>query len=528
MKPAPSATLEEQIGQIADEFLSRLQRGESPTVEEYVAANPELTDVLRDVLPLVRAGHSTTPSGPEPSRIPERLGEFRVVREIGRGGMGVVYEAVQEPLGRRVALKVLPAAVQLQPHYLDRFRREAQAAARLHHTNIVPVFGVGEATGIHFIAMQFIDGAGLDQSGSSKLGSSDVARFGLQVAERFAHAHAAGVLHRDIKPSNLLLDTAGAVWVTDFGLAKLADGDDLTGSGDFLGTLRYAAPERLSGPGDERSDVYSLGATLYELLTGRPAFGAANRDQLVRQIAQDEPASRLDGSILTIPRDLETVVLKALAKSPAGRYASAGAMADDLRRFLEGRPVTARRASLVEQAWRWCRRRPAVAGLLALSVTALLALLIVSLVANARLSTALTQVGAERDRAEDNAIAEKQAREAALKNLAPGAPSGRCACLAQVGSVKLQGVPLVEKVRRELLEDALKLSQEFLVENPSDPELRWETARAYLRVGTLRQLLGDDEAAGAANGKGIELLTALCGGISQRARLRTRSGQALQ
>ena len=204
----------------------------------------------------------------------------------------------------------------------------------------------------------------------------------------------------------------GAVRVTDFGLAKLADGDDLTGSGAFR-HLRYAAPERLSGPGDERSDVYSLGVTLYELLTGKPAFDAAARDQLVRQITQDEPAR---------PRRINCYSARSRNDRAQGAGASrpsvtpqAGAMADDLR-HSQGRPVTARRASLVEQAWRWCRRRPAVAGLLALSVTALMALLIVSLVSNARLSTALTQV-VQCDRAEANAIAEKQAREAALVNL---------------------------------------------------------------------------------------------------------------
>jgi eukaryotic-like serine/threonine-protein kinase len=508
MNAATSITLEDRVGRIADEFLTRLQRGESPTIDEYAAANPDIEAVLRDVLPLVRAGHSTVPSGPDPAPVPERLGEFRIVREIGRGGMGVVYEAVQEPLGRRVALKVLPAAVQLHGHYLDRFRREAQAAARLHHTNIVPIFGVGEASGIHFIAMQFIDGAGMDKArAAQRVGFHEVARIGLQVADALAHAHAAGVLHRDIKPSNLLIDKSGAVWVTDFGLAKLADGEDLTGSGDFLGTLRYAAPERLSGAGDERSDVYSLGATLYEFLTGRPVFDAATRDQLVRQVAQDEPPRprRIDPAI---PRDLETVVLKALAKAPGQRYASAGAMADDMRRFLDGRPVAARRASPVEQAWRWCRRRPAVASLLALLTTALLALLVVSLVGNARLSNALTRVGEERDRAEANAIAAQQAKEAALTNLRR-ARQAVDRMLAQVGALKLQGVPLVEKVRRELLEDALKYSEQFLNENPSDPELRWELAAAYLRVGNLRELLGDDKSAAEANRKGVELLTAL-------------------
>jgi serine/threonine protein kinase len=184
------------------------------------------------------------------------------------------------------------------------------------------------------------------------------------VADALAHAHAQGILHRDIKPSNLLLDLRGTVWVTDFGLAKASDADDLTRTGDVVGTLRYMAPERFDGLGDHRADVYALGLTLYELLTLRPAFLADNRHKLVEQVLTAAPPAprRVRPAV---PRDLETVVLKATARDPALRYQAAADLADDLRRYLEDRPIRARRASGTEQAWRWCRRNPAVAGLLA-------------------------------------------------------------------------------------------------------------------------------------------------------------------
>jgi WD40 repeat protein/serine/threonine protein kinase len=342
---------------------------------------------------------------------------------------------------------VLPASALLDAQRLQRFLREAKAAARLHHTNIVPVFGVGEAGGLHFYVMQFIPGLGLhevlaelkhqrevkavpaasphpvsaaavaqslltgkftvvaDDSGASpatggvavrvdppsstvgkatRSGSSmlreeggaywqGVARVGLQAAEALGYAHARGVLHRDVKPSNLLLDTAGNVWITDFGLAKVvADTDNLTHTGDIVGTLRYMAPERFDGHGDARSDVYSLGLTLYELLTLQPAFTAPDRPRLIHKILHDEP-ERPRALNPKAPRDLETVVLKAIARDPDHRYLTAGELAADLRRFGENRPVQARRVSLGERWWRWCRRNPVIAGL-STAVSLLLAL----------------------------------------------------------------------------------------------------------------------------------------------------------
>jgi serine/threonine protein kinase len=345
---------------LAEEFAARWRRGERPSVDEYAARHPELADDIRSLFPTLMLLEQAAPAGP-----PTRLGEFRVGREIGRGGMGVVYEAEQEPLGRRVALKVLPPETLPDPVRRERFRREARAAARLHHTNIVPVFAVGEQEGRLYFAMQYIEGRGLDEvladlrrrrgptPGSTATGTPTdltgdgsghyraAARVALQSAEALAHAHAQGVLHRDVKPSNLLLDAQGSVWVTDFGLAKIEGGDDLTATGNVVGTLRYLAPERFQGRADARGDVYSLGLVLYELLTLRPAFDAEERSVLVEQVLRAEPTPprRLRRDL---PHDLETICLQCLQKEPARRYDTAQELADDLRRFLAGEPIRAR------------------------------------------------------------------------------------------------------------------------------------------------------------------------------------------
>src|SRR5581483_1215089 len=217
------------------------------------------------------------------------------------------------------------------------------------------------------------ESATLSESGRSYW--QGVARIGIQVAEALAHAHGQGTLHRDIKPSNLLLDAQGTVWVTDFGLAQVSEGGSLTGTGEVVGTLRYIPPERFTGRSDARGDVYSLGLTMYELLTLRPAFGGDERHRLLERILHEEPPRprQLDP---VIPRDLETIVLKAIAKEPAHRYQTAAELADDLRRFLEDRPVKARRASAVERLWRWARRNPTVAAL-AIAVAGLLTIVTV-------------------------------------------------------------------------------------------------------------------------------------------------------
>jgi WD40 repeat protein/serine/threonine protein kinase len=454
--------------------MTSYRAGQCRSVEDYAKQYPELADELQELLTALlilekNAPHRDAVGRPpkeeqRAASAPREIGDFVILREIARGGMGVVYEAVQQSLGRHVALKVLSSPGLLNPSHLERFRLEARAAARLHHTNIVPVFGVGERDGLHYYAMQFIQGQSLDlvigalrelrgeqkseksmpaantrtwavaselltgkrqvsangavetlhvastnglpedkppvtppsttatetsllppseftSSQSGKEFYRSVARVGLQVAEALAYAHSEGVLHRDIKPSNLLLDAKGNVWVTDFGLAKAEGTEGLTQTGDFVGTLRYMAPERLEGWSDRRSDLYSLGATLYELLTLKPFLESDSRGQLVDKILHESPAplSKLDR--LT-PRDLETIVHTAVAKEPASRYRTAAAMADDLRRYLKGEPIHARPIGRAERAWRWCRRNPVVAGLSAGVVLSLaVMLLLVSLYA---------------------------------------------------------------------------------------------------------------------------------------------------
>ncbi len=358
-----------------------------PTCEQAVAGMEDITDSVVDGLRRRSGEFQALSAEPE---LPEILGDYRLIRVLGRGGMGVVYEAEQIALGRRVALKVLPQQARLDPRLLSRFRREAQAAARLHHTHIVPVFGVGEADGVPFYVMQLIHGRGLDsvlrtRRSARKVGrdvtptlvaASDclgegraywksVARLGLQVAEALDHAHGEGFLHRDIKPSNLLIDDRASIWVTDFGLVKdLAEVADLTHSGAFLGTLRYAPPEALQGEkADTRGDLYSLGVTLYELATLRPAFEDNDRSRLMHRILHEDPAPprQIEPAL---PRDLETIILKTCSREPSRRYQTAAELGADLQRFLDDQPIRARPLGQWGQALRWARRNPAVAGLM--------------------------------------------------------------------------------------------------------------------------------------------------------------------
>ncbi|MCS6866018.1 MAG: serine/threonine-protein kinase [Gemmataceae bacterium] len=396
---------------LAEEFADRLRRGEHPSVSDYASAHPQYAEQLREILPAVAQiellKRFRQPLGS--SALPERLGDFRIVRELGRGGMGVVFEAVQESLGRPVALKVLARHAQLDPKRRERFIREAQAAAKLHHTNIVPVFGVGEHDGWPYYVMQLIPGSGLHtiihhwriQRGleattpPTAATASDtqppdnhetppppsaravpqygdwrfVAEVGRQAAEALHYAHKQGVLHRDIKPANLILD-GETVWIADFGLAKMTNTDGLTATGDILGTLQYLPPECLVGRADVRSDIYGLGATLYELLTLASPYVAESPGRLIKLVADTDPRPPREINP-HIPRDLETIVLKAMARRPNDRYPTARELADDLRAFLDDRPIKARRTSAAARAWRWCRRNPAVASLAASTMLAL-------------------------------------------------------------------------------------------------------------------------------------------------------------
>jgi tetratricopeptide (TPR) repeat protein len=400
-------SLESLVAEVADEFVQRQRRGEQPDIEEYAALHPQAAELLRKVLASLDimglSGACQAAAGGDDHA--GTLGDFRILAEVGRGGMGIVYEAEQLSLGRRVALKVLPLAAAMDPRQLERFRIEARAAAALRHEHIVAVHAVGCERGVHFIAMDFIDGITLAQLiqaanspaaipvGSAEASSGgeptppvawlttetgkrgrdfyrSAARLIAQAAEALEYAHVMGVVHRDIKPGNLMVDAAGALWVADFGMARFGPDDGLTVSGDLIGTLRYMSPEQAlarHGLVDHRTDVYALGATLYELLTGHAAVGGADRQEIMRRLAFEEsvPPRKLDRQI---PADLETVVLKALAKEPTERYATAKELADDLNRFLEEAPIRAKRATVRQRVSRCVRRRPKTAAGLALVV----------------------------------------------------------------------------------------------------------------------------------------------------------------
>jgi predicted Ser/Thr protein kinase len=299
-----------------------------------------------------------------------RIGDYELVEEIARGGMGIVYRAWQRSLDRVVAVKTLLFGPEARPEFVKRFRAEAAAAASLNHPNIVAIHEVGVSEGQHYLAMELIEGRNLAEAIKAQpLSAHRAAELLKTVAEAVHYAHERGILHRDLKPSNILLDPDGQPHVTDFGLAKRFDGDSsLTMTGQVLGSPSYMPPEQAGaarGKVERRSDVYSLGAMLYHLLTGRPPFVGETMNETLDQVFHREPLSpRLLNA--GAPRDLETICLKCLEKEPARRYSTARELADDLDRFLQNQPIHARPISAPEKAWRWCRRKPALAALVLL------------------------------------------------------------------------------------------------------------------------------------------------------------------
>ena len=626
-------SVESLVGQIAGEFTERLNRGEHPDIEEYAARYPEIAGLLRQALPALQAIDLLAPesaSTPEidlsSNQMSGVLGDFRIIRQIGRGGMGIVYEAEQVSLGRRVALKVLPFAGALDARQLQRFKNEAQAAAHLQHQNIVPVYFVGCERGVHFYAMQYVEGqtlaqliaelregTGLNKRGSkiedreskeqhprrtdlkfvaqplqdatgpytpaddagamlsrpitNEISPSDasgresmppqdvretvstiedrcdetaatkprssilnrassaffrsVGQLGIQAAEALDYAHQMGVIHRDIKPSNLLLesspltthdspltsahsslithDSSLRIWITDFGLAQFQSGVELTMTGDLVGTLRYMSPEQALAKRvivDHRTDIYSLGATLYELLTLRPPYEGNDRQELLRRIAFEEPKTlrRLNPRI---PAELETIVLKALEKNPADRYATAKALADDLRRFLDHIPIRARRPTLLQRLTKWSRRHQVVVRAAAVFL----------LVAVAGLAAASVLIWQAKDRAVEQ---EEKAKAAAAEAQRQRALARRAVdrMFTQVAEKWLAQQPHLEPLQRQFLQEALEFYQEFAKDQNPDPEVRLETANAYRRAGWIQVTLGE-------HAKGEEALQRAVGLLEQ-------------
>lgn len=356
--------------------------------EAFLAANDDLRDLLEAMMSdecgeSIELGDTHESEGGFDDRngAPRFLGDYRIVREMGRGGMGVVYEATQVSLGRRVALKVLPAHLTQSPRQIERFRREAAAAAKLQHEGIVPIHAIGSVDGAHFYAMEFVDGRTLHDAieaysedtgfgvlpGASR--SAEAAEIAAQVAEALAYSHAAGVVHRDVKPQNILIDQAGKVRLVDFGLAKDLSIDDAAHTTSGAGTPFYMSPEQIDAPGkvDARSDVFALGVVLYEMLTGTRPFDGATTEQVIRAVTSLE-VRNLRNDSASVPRDLETICLKALEKKREERYASVGDFGDDLRRFLQHEPIHARPPATAVRLAKLVRRHRALSAALALVV----------------------------------------------------------------------------------------------------------------------------------------------------------------
>ncbi|MEN6557167.1 MAG: serine/threonine-protein kinase [Thermoguttaceae bacterium] len=521
---------EDELLKVVQQYMRELEAGRRPNRAQWIARYPQLQPALGDCLDGVCWMHETAASmksegsasaglggGLQPGM---PLGDFQIVREIGRGGMGIVYEAIQLSLGRRVALKTLPLVAGFDPKYLQRFRQEAQAAAQLHHANIVPVYAVGCERGVNFYAMQLIDGQSLDVvirqlgcDGGQNVAASESVAFGevastgpldrdaskvvrpqekrpddaertarisadlstecnrtsvyrtmadlmAQAAEALEYAHRQGIIHRDIKPANLLVDMNRHLWIADFGLAHLHGEQNLTRTGDVLGTIRYASPEQVSGQRvmlDPRTDLYSLGATFYELITLRPVFAGATRQSLLQQILNHDPVAprAIERSI---PPELDTILLKLLSKRPEERYSSAQELADDLHRFLRDEPILAQPPSFVDRVRKWGRRHPAYVAAL---VIVMAAVLVISGVSNYRIAQANQRtrvaLAAERARAEEAERNLQQARQAVDY-------------MIQVSENDLASKFPLHPLQKRILETALVYYQGFIAyyhDNPS-------------------------------------------------------------
>jgi serine/threonine-protein kinase len=522
--PTADTDREQRLDTVLGAYLAALDEGRAPAPAGLLASHPELADGLaRFFAAAEHVMHWTAPlrtiaagaRGPraEPAAAGTRVGDYELLGEIGSGGMGVVYKARQRSLNRVVALKMIGAGRLSTTADRERFRHEAETVARLDHPGIVPVYEVGEWDGagtgpaLPYFSMKLFEAGSLaDRLDRFAAEPRAAARLVAEVARAVHHAHQRGVLHRDLKPANILLDADGRPHVADFGLAKrtLTDGEpgeaSLTAPGALLGTPGYMAPEQaLGAPLTTAADVYGLGAILYALLTGRPPFRADSVLETLEQVRdrEPEPPASLNPRV---DRDLQAVCLKCLAKRPEQRYGSAEALAEDLERWLAGRPIRARPVSPTLRLRRWCRRNPVLAGLSATAGLAVLASLVVLGVStglvwwqSAQKEAALKAEKEQRQRAEAK---ERQARRAVADYM-------------RVADEWLASEPRMTEAVRDFLEKALAFYEELSQDQGADPELRYRTAQAHHFLARIRVRLGQRQEAHQSYRRQLELLNGL-------------------
>jgi serine/threonine-protein kinase len=430
---------------------------------------------------------------------------YEVFGELGRGGMGVVYRARQIRLNRPCVLKMILAGVHADAESVARFLAEAEAVARLQHPHIVQIHHIGEADGLPYFELEYVEGGSLDRRlDGTPWPARRAAELVEALARGVAEAHRRGIIHRDLKPGNVLLAADGTPKITDFGLAKALDSDSgLTRTDSIMGSPGYMAPEQAAGRAKQVGplvDVYSLGAILYELLTGGAPFRGTTALEIIEQVRHAEPVppSRL---VPGLPRDIETIALKCLQKEPGKRYDSAAAMADDLRWFLRGESILARPVGPIERGWRWCRRNPVVAGLTA----ALTAILVLATAASLVGYWGMSRLARGEHAARLTAVREMQAaeyareQEAAQRQRAEAnfqrARAAVDGYLTKVSENQLLKIPGLQPLRGDLLESALRFYEDFLEERGDDPMLRAELAATQSRIGRIQAELGATDAA---------------------------------